>query len=427
MKEFVLHYVWQHRLFVQEDLFTIDGRKLEIIDVGKSNMHAGPDFFNAKIKIDQTIWAGNVEIHTLSSDWNRHQHQQDAKYKNVILHVVKKADIPVFLPDGQPIPQLELHFSKAIEENIDSLLLSTKWVACQDKLPDLSELYWADWKTSLMAERMVRKSYKIYDLLSLNHNYWEETCFIVLAKSFGFSVNSEGFLHLAKAIPWTVILKLQDDLFSLEALLFGQAGLLKDCTDEYSVALNQMYKVLKAKYHLQTIDNQIWRMLRLRPDNFPYIRIAQLAYLLHKQSDIWRQIVACTDLEEWVSTLEKVQTSDYWKSHYSLGVASKNKDKYLGINSIYSIIINAFLPLLFTYSDRNQDEEKKNKALSFLEKIPAENNYIIRKWEELGVKVHSAADSQALIHLYKNYCDERNCLRCRIGYQVLTSSFKNIN
>lgn len=431
MKEFVLHYVWQHRLFVQHDLFTTDGRRVEVVDVGKLNMHAGPDFFNAKIKIENTIWAGNVEIHHVSSDWNKHKHQQDAKYKNVILHIVKKADVPVFLPDGQPIPQLEISFSKEIEKNIESLLQSTKWIACEAKLPAISSLYWSDWKTTLTTERMIRKSYEIYDLLNLNQNNWEETCFIVLAKSFGFSVNKEGFYQLAKSIPWTAILKSKNDLQSLEALLFGQAGLLADVEDDivddtmnYIINLKREYKVLQAKYHLQAIDNQLWRMLRLRPDNFPYIRIAQLANLLHTYTDLFNSIIYSQNIADWLYILDRVYVSEYWRTHYRFREKSKAKDKYLGIQSIYSILINVFLPLLFAYATKNQDEDLKNRALVFLDKIPAENNYITRKWAELGVEIATAADSQALIHLYKNYCEEKNCLRCRIGYKVLTSTIK---
>ncbi len=425
MKEFVLHYVWQHRLFVQHDLFTTDGKKIEVIDVGKLNMHAGPDFFNAKIKIENTIWAGNVEIHNLSSDWNKHKHQLDANYKNVILHVVRKADVPVFLPDGQLIPQLEISFSKEIEKNIDSLLLSTKWIACEDKLLNVSRLYWYDWKTTLLAERLMQKTHEIYDLLSLNGNNWEETCFVVLAKSFGFSVNKTGFLRMAKTIPWTVLLKTKHNLLSLEALLFGQAGLLNEMkeSDDYLLGLKQEYQILQARYLLKPIDSQLWRMLRLRPDNFPYIRISQFASLLYMQENLFNKIIQARKLDELICILQKIKVSVYWRKHYRPNELSKEKDKNLGIHSIYSILINAFLPVIFSYGERYQDDEIKNRALAFIDEIPPENNYITRNWRDLGVSMETAGDTQALIHLFKNYCDKKNCLRCRIGYKLLTNSF----
>ncbi len=423
MREFVLHYIWQHKLFVQHDLHTTDGQRIEVIDVGKPNTHAGPDFFNAKIRIGKTIWAGNVEIHNLASDWNKHRHQQDRNYGNVILHVVKKADVPVFLADGQKLPQLELSYATEIETNYEVLVSGTKWIACADKISGVPEIYIRAWKNALLLERVEQKTQEINAILQSGNNHWEEVCFVIISKSFGFSVNNDAFLSLAKSLPLMLILKNCRNVVQLEALLFGQSGLLKDltCQDDYIEVLKREYAFLQQKYRLQPMDGKEWRLLRLRPDNFPYIRIAQLAALFYKRRQLFSQLLESPDVVSLMQLFDAVEVSDYWKCHYIPGETHVSKLKKIGKESVYSILINAVVPLLFCYGVHKELQSLKDKALLLLENIPAENNYITRRWRDTGLKLDSAADSQALICLYKRYCEAKDCLRCRIGHKVLTT------
>lgn len=424
MKESVLHYIWQYKLFVQHNLRTSDGEALEIIDVGKLNSNAGPDFFNAKIRIGKTVWAGNVEIHTCSSDWNKHRHQSDPAYNNVILHVVKQIDVPVFLQDGERVPQLELKYAESIEQNYEALLANNKWIACCDKIQQLSDFDINCWKTVLLIERLSRKVHDIELLLGANNNFWEEAFFCLLCRSFGGSVNGDAFYALGKSIPWLVIQKYRHNLFQLEALLFGQSGLLAKARsgDAYADSLKQEYLFLEQKYGLQMISPDLWRLLRLRPDNFPQIRIAQLASLLHRHNSLFSKITDATNLASLIGLFSAVEPSSYWKSHYLFGVESKEKTKELGINSIYQLLINAVIPMIYCCADYKNNQERKETAISLLENLPPENNYITRKWNELGLKINTAADSQSFIHLYKHYCEEKKCLRCNIGYKLLTTT-----
>lgn len=424
MKEFVLHYIWQHKLFVQHELISTDGQKIEVIDVGKPNIHEGPDFFNAKIRIGNTIWAGNVEIHNFASDWNKHRHQSNKNYQNVILHVVKKADVPVFLTDGQKIPQLELTYADEIERNYEALHSNTKWIACEDKLCDVPDIIISEWKSALISERLEQKVKEIDDLLMMNDNNWEETLYLVLCKYFGFSVNNEAFLSLAKSIPWVVILKNCDEIFKLEALLFGQAGLLEsfDCNDEYIRNLTSEYEFFRRKYNLQPMDSSKWRLLRLRPDNFPYIRLAQLASLLSAEQKMFSKLINGTDIKSIVDIFKNVSVSEYWTTHYTPKNKSTSRSKRIGESSIFSLIINVIVPMLFCYGEKTQNQNLKDRAMIFLDNLPPENNYIIRNWNNTGVKIENASDTQSLIYLYKNYCEKKDCLRCRIGFKVLTKS-----
>ncbi len=424
MKEFVLHYIWQHKLFVQSCLRTTDGDSVEVIDVGKPNTNAGPDFFNAKVKIGKTLWAGNVEIHTLSSDWNKHNHQHNPAFQNVILHVVKKADVPIFLSDGERVPQLELLYPQAIEVNYESLLASSKWIACADKINAVPAIYIQSWMEALLLERLEQKVEEINALLLKNNNHWEETFFVLLCKSFGFSVNGDAFVALAKSTPWSVVQKNRNSISQLEALLFGQSGLLDQTNeaDPYVVSLKREYAFQQHKYDLNKCTADLWRLLRLRPDNFPAIRIAQLVSLLFTQQKLFSKIIENPDIAVLQGLFETIEPSAYWQSHYLLGVSSVVKSKKMGIGSIRSILINAVVPMVFCYASNKNNQKLKDKALAMLDELPAESNLITRKWIEIGLKINSASDSQALIQLFKYFCEEKKCLRCNIGHKVLTIS-----
>ncbi|MDR3652041.1 MAG: DUF2851 family protein [Paludibacter sp.] len=420
MKESILHYVWQNKLFTSYDLETMDGEQVEVIDVGRINTDAGPDFFNAKIKIGGTLWAGNVEIHTHSSDWKKHNHHSDKAYDSTILHVVAIVDEDIYRIDGTKIPQLELKFSTKIETNYDQLLSQQKWIACADKIGLVPLIFIQSWKCALLTERLEQKMKAIENLLNENKQHWEEAFYITLARNFGFGTNSQAFESLAKSLPVSILGKHKDQLLQLEALLFGQAGLLSlENHDEYSAQLKKEYDFLSSKYNLIPIDKTQWKLLRLRPDNFPHIRIAQFASLIHTSSKLFSKIVDNPNLD-YLRALFVCELTGYWNTRYQFAHESSLHIKRLGNQSINGILINTVVPFLFSFAHKKKNDELKDKALQILEQVPAEHNAIVSGWRNMELKVESAYDSQALLQLKKQYCDEKKCLRCRIGHKVLT-------
>jgi len=421
MRESILHYVWQHKLFTAQQLVTTEGEPVDVIDVGKHNTDAGPDFFNAKIRIGETLWAGNVEIHTRSTDWHRHSHHSDMAYNSVILHVVSEVDGEIFRADGAKIPQLVLVYPKHIAENYDRLITEQKWIACEDKIAAVPGIVIESWKNALLTERLEQKMQAITTLLTESNQHWEEAFYITLARNFGFGTNSQAFESLAKSVPLSVLGKHKDQLLQLEAVLFGQAGLLTDeATDEYAARLKQEYSFMKAKFGLQPINASQWKLLRLRPDNFPHVRIAQFASLIHSSSKLFSKIVDQPEME-YLRSIFVCEPSDYWKRHYLFSHESPVRDKKLGTQSINVLLINTVVPFLFCYAQQKNNQTLKDKALQLLEQLPSERNAIITTWQKLGINSASAYDSQALLQLKKQYCDDKKCLRCRIGHKVLTS------
>lgn len=425
MKESILHYIWQNKLFTAHNLCTTDGESVEIIDVGKYNTDAGPDFFNAKIKIADTIWAGNVEIHTCSTDWIKHNHHSDKAYDSVILHVVQQIDGDVFRMDGDKIPQLKLVYPKEIETNYEQLISDKKWIPCADKISLVPHIFIQSWKNALLTERLEAKTHAIELLLTENNQHWEEAFYVTLARNFGFGTNSQAFESLAKSLPISVLGKHKDNLFQLEALLFGTAGLLaEEDTDEYAFKLKQEYNFLRSKFALNPIAGSQWKLLRLRPDNFPHIRIAQFAALIHSSSKLFSKIVENPDVD-FIRTLFLCESSAYWKTHFLFATESTTKIKKLGQSSINGILINTVIPFLFYYASQKRNDELRDLSIQMLEKIPGERNSIISAWQTIGIKSESVYDSQALLQLKKQYCDEKKCLRCRIGHKVLTLKLTN--
>jgi len=419
MKESILHYVWQNKLFLPDQLKTSDGENVEVIDVGKPNTDAGPDFFNAKIRIGDTLWAGNVEIHIRSSEWNKHGHQTDRAYNNVILHVVSEIDAEVLKSDGKPVVQMQLPVPVDIDRNYNELINNAKWVSCEDKINQIPDVFVKNWLNYLLTERLEQKTALIQTYLSQTTQHWEEAFYIALARSFGFGTNSQAFEQLAKSLPEGILAKHKNDVFQLEALLFGQAGLLDESNDEYEQRLFREYRFLQSKYDLKPLNGSQWKLLRLRPDNFPHIRLAQFAVLVHQSSKLLSKIIDNPQLD-FLMTAFACETTDYWKTHYRFGVVSPEKSRKTGKQSVESILINAVVPFLFCYGQLKGNELLKEKALSLLEQIPAERNIIITNWKNTGMKIESAYDSQAFLQLKKMYCDEKKCLRCRIGHKVLT-------
>jgi hypothetical protein len=411
--------VWKHKIFPLNELTTTTGQRLEIIDTGLSNRDAGPDFFNAKIKLDGVLWVGNIEIHTHSSDWFKHGHHQNPVYDNVILHVATHIDAEVHRNNGETIPQLQLACPEYIRENFKELSNTDKYPPCYRIIPSLSKLTIHSWMSALQMERFEQKNAHLIERLRFCNNHWEDAFFITLARNFGFSLNAEAFEEWAKHIPLRAIDKHRDNLFQVEAFFFGQAGILGDIDgDEYYLRLKREYEYLAHKFELSPMDVTRWRFLRLRPNNFPHVRIAQLANLYHRSYGLLSQLMEKETLKE-VRDLLRGGTSEYWLNHYTFGGCSPAYPKTLSDSSLNLIIINTVVPFLYAYGIHRGKEKLCSRATAFLEGLKPENNYIIRMWSECGLKVSHAGDSQALIQLKKEYCDKKKCLYCRIGYEYL--------
>ncbi len=417
--EELLHYVWKHKLFALKPQQTTDGQSVEIIDPGLANIHAGPDFFNAKIKINGVLWVGNVEIHQQSSDWFRHNHHQDPAYDSVILHVASQIDAFPTRSNGEAIPQMELQYPAYITANYGQLLREDRYPACHDLIRGLSSFFLHSWLSSLQIERFEAKTEQIQKRLEMCGQDWENAFFITLARNFGFGVNSDTFELWATTVPLAAVNKHRDSLFQIEAIFFGQAGLLQEPPiDTYTENMSKEYQYLRQKFGLMPSHECHWRFLRLRPGNFPHIRIAQLACLYHRSQGLLSQLMETESLKD-IRELLKGGTSEYWVFHYIFGEVSHPQPKSLSESSINLLIINTVVPFLYAYGKHKAKEELCLRAGKFLEELKPENNYIIRMWQECGLKACHAGDSQALIQLKKNYCDLKKCLYCRIGYEYL--------
>ena len=415
--EQLLHYVWKHKLFALQPLHTTNGQNLEIIDPGLSNNDAGPDFFNAKIKINGVLWVGNVEIHLRSSDWFKHKHHTDITYDSVILHVASDIDAHPTRTNGESIPQMELHFPPYLQKNYEELLQEDRYPACYRIIPGLSHFFLHNWLSALQIERFEKKTACIENRLKAYNNDWERVFFITLARNFGFGINSDTFELWAKHIPLQAINKHRDNLFQIEAIFFGQAGLLQELpTDNYTAQLIKEYSYLAHKFNLEPVNECRWKFLRSRPGNFPYIRIAQLACLYYRAEGLLSRLMEKEQLKELSDEL-KGGTSEYWIDHYRFGEPSLHLPKSLSRNSIELIVINTVIPFLYAYGKHRSKPILCERAARFLEELKPENNHIIRMWKECGLEAEHAGDSQALIQLKKTYCDNKKCLFCRIGYE----------
>ena len=422
--EKLLHYVWQHRIYPLRALHTEDGAEVDIIDPGLHNFNAGPDFFNAKVKIGGQLWVGNVEIHERASDWFRHQHQQDAAYNNVVLHVVSVADEQALTLDGKSLPQLVLTVPPEILRNYEELLHEDTFPPCYRIIPHLPDIKKHAWLAALTAERLEDKTNRLRGYLQRTCKDWERTFFIALARNFGFSVNSEAFEEWAFLIEPSAVGKHRDNVFQVEAFFFGQAGLLDDAAvaqerrDDYFCRLQKEYAFLKHKFSLTPMDFHHWKFLRLRPQNFPHVRLSQLVDLYFRQGVNFSRILETRNLNSLRSLL-RAEATDYWRRHYTFGIDSVENSKQLQNASLDLIIINTVAPLLFTYGKERLDESLCERAFNLLEETRAEHNFITRSWTAAGLPVRNAADSQALIQLKREYCDKRNCIRCRFGTEYL--------
>ena len=415
-KEELLHHIWQHRLFSSKGFKTVDGLLIEVIRPGELNSDSGPDFRNARINVGGTEWAGNVEIHVRSSDWLRHNHQNDSAYSNIILHVVFEDDLKEKLGS---FPTLELKnlISNQVLRRYENINSSSDELPCGTQFLEVPELIRAAWFESLLIGRLQRKSEWMSSLVDECRGDIEQAFMIVLFRAFGMKVNAEPFEQLARQTPWKVLSKHQDNLFQLEAILFGNAGFLEEPKDGYSEELKKEYDFLSHKYQLKPLDKKVWKFLRLRPANFPTIRIAQLMALFQNTGAFFQWFSNQSDKIEL--KILSASPSDYWKTHYNFGAESKLKSKDIGGIMAQNILINAVAPFLFVSAHREAKPELQDRSLALLHQLEAEKNAKVNAFFNQGLEVKNAAESQALIELKTNFCDHKKCLICSVGANIL--------
>ena len=415
MKEEFLHYLWKYSLYDNDRLFDKEKNKIIVLDPGEHNRDSGPDFFNARISLAGTIWAGNVEIHTKSSHFDIHGHQNDPAFNNVILHIVADNDKRVFNANGEEILTVEISFDFSYFDKYTLLINNPYIIACQDDICKLEDIAVRHWLNSLVIERFQAKSESILKVYADTGKDWDETFYRILTRYFGFRVNTEPFEMLATVLPFRIIRKHADNIFQIEALLFGTAGLLNTglfreaVTDEYYQNLNKEYIILAAKYSLQPLHGWLWKFSRLRPSNFPTVRLSQLASMLSVSGGLFSKVLETTDIKQ-IKALFEVSASGYWDNHFVFGKKSRLFTKHTGSQAADILLINAVIPLLFVYGQSRDCFDIAERALSFLEKIDPEKNIIISEWESAGVNAESAFYSQALIQLRNEYCKKRRCL-----------------
>jgi hypothetical protein len=398
MPEILLHYIWEHCLWAGFEQQTTDGRRIEILSVGEHNRDAGPDYSHARIRIDGREWVGNIEIHVSSSDWLRHKHHLDKAYDTVILHVVRTADKPVYNSRGELIPQCELQYPSnkdyltELFQTAQQMDSAQARIGCAEQLLREPALLTEGWKKTLLRKRFECKRSSIERLLTITKGSWEHALYISLARNFGFHTNSVPFEELAINTPLAYLQKHRNNLFQLTALLMGQAGLIAD--DE---AMAKEYDFLRTKFGLTPLDASVWKNARLRPQNSPELRIRQFAQLLYQSEALLSKILDTDDLKALVALFDV---------------------EHMGKSSIDILLINTVLPYKYAYALHRNDTVQAEHALMLMDRIAPENNTIIRQWRVLGQQVTSAADTQALLHLYQNYCQHHECINCEVGYKI---------
>ncbi|MEO0338374.1 MAG: DUF2851 family protein [Bacteroidota bacterium] len=422
MQETFIHYIWRYRRMEEAVLYTSQREPIQIIHPGAYNTNAGPDFLQAKLKIGDTLWAGTVEMHIKASDWRKHGHQYDAAYQNVVLHVVWEEDEPITLPNGANLPCLELKpiTTPALFQSYKKLAYNQQKIPCQDQLSDFPSIKFKLWLDRLVVDRLEQKTNYWAQQLSIQHNDWESVFYQALASNLGLPVNKEAMERLARITPLLMLQKHRDQLLPIEALLFGQAGMLQgDFKETYPQRLQQEYNFLCKKYELQSMETVNWKYARMRPSHFPSLRIAQLARLIFQSEHLFSKILVVKSPEDVYRMLD-VKVSNYWKHHYRLDqISTKSSDKTIGKNTIDLIIINTIIPFLFLYGKLRDLPVFKDRAMDLLALVKSENNKIIREWGNRGIASENAFDSQGLLHLYKHYCSQKRCLDCAVGVELL--------
>lgn len=420
MKEDFLHYIWQYKKFDFSNLTTVSGESLTITNCGNYLRLSGPDFFNAQIVLGKQKWAGNIEIHVKSSDWYLHHHEKDSNYDNVILHVVWEHDIPVFRKDNSEIPVLEIkkYISEKHLENYQALASPKSWIYCESQIATIDSFVLKNWQERLFIERLERKFMPIEQLLKETDNNWEAVLFCMLAKNFGLNTNGETFFKIAKSIPFSIIRKESAEVSNLESLLFGMADLFPvDIQDNYTKDLKTRFEYISQKHKLEKISIEPVQFFKHRPDNFPTIRLAQLAMLYHKGQNLFSQIIVAKTVTA-LRQLFEITITDYWQTHYQFDKESPKKKKQFSKSFIDLLVINTIVPIQFAYA-KSQGKEVSESLLDLLREVPAEKNVIIEKFSNFGIKGNNAFETQSLLQLKNEYCNKSKCLQCAVGIQLL--------
>lgn len=428
MSESYLHFLYQFQYFDKSHLQTTDNELVSIIKIGRLNSDSGADFQDARIVIGEVEWAGSVEIHLKSSDWDIHKHQNDASYQNVILHIVWEDDKPILRKDGTKIPTLTLRerADKNLFRKYQSMMESKAEMPCQNQFMEVDNIKKLSMLDKVLMKRLEDKSLIIHQFLQKNKADWEETAYQVLAKNFGFKLNAEPFLSLAKNLPLKILQKHRDNLLQIEALIFGVAGFLNsendgfESWDDYRSSLRKEFQFLALKYQLQEkiLGQHEWKYLRLRPANFPTVRLAQFAQFIHENANIFSGLIHLENVKSLAKIL-KVRQSDYWLEHYVFGKKSEGQVPTLGNASVENVVINTVVPLLVSYAHHKDNREYLEKAIRLLEELPAEENNITNHWKLMGLKIKSAFDSQASIEWHNHFCLAKKCLACNVGVDIL--------
>ncbi len=420
-----LHYIWQFRLFDRDELVTAQGEEIVVVSVGIHNKNAGPDFEHAKIKIGGTLWAGNVEIHLRSSDWERHRHTLDKAYENVILHVVFEHDQAVYRLDGSEIPTLILkgRISPELELRYSGLMQNLNWIPCENIVSTVDKFHTNSWLSRVLVERLEEKHEIVSQLVAQLKGSWDDAFYVMLARNFGFKTNALPFEMLAKSLPQQILAKHKNSSFQIEALIFGQAGYLTDgFNDEYPETLKEEFNFLKQKYNLRPLEVFVWKFLRLRPQNFPTIRLAQFAALIVKSSHLFSKIIEVKDVKAIKALFSELPVNNYWQTHFRFDTEISKASPQLGSDSINNILLNTVAVFLFSYGKYMGKEYFINRSLALLESLPPETNHIINRFTKIGLSPEHAGASQALLQLKKMYCDTKKCLTCGIGAKLINTA-----
>ena len=422
MKEDFLHYVWKFQKFKHSDLTTTNNESITIDQVGQLNSNAGPDFFNARILVDDQLWAGNVEIHIKSSDWYLHRHEQDDAYDNVVLHVVYEHDTEIYRKDNSVIPTIILKDRiepSAIKGYKKLFSREPKWINCEYEFAEIDSFLLSNWLDRLYFERLEQKSKFIYEELKASKNNWEAVLFQLLAKGFGLKVNAESFFSVASSVDFSIIKKCSQEKLALEALLFGQAGILSEKKNEkYHLKLREKYSYLRHKFRLQNEHVIAAKFFRLRPPNFPTIRLSQLATLYSTNQNLFSKIIETNTLEEFY-TIFHVAANTYWDQHFNFGVLSNNRRKGLTKKFIDLLLLNVIIPLKFCHA-QHEGKDHTEQLTKLVASISPEQNSLITKFKNLRPMAQNAMHTQSIIHLKNNYCDAMRCMDCAIGNMILS-------
>lgn len=422
MEEALLQFIWHRSLYDPSGLITTDGRPVEVLHTGYPNQDQGPDFLQSRIRIGDQVWAGHVEIHILSSAWFLHLHHHDPHYNNVILHVVWEEDQPALTRDGSKVPAIALSgkVEPSLLDRYRHLMNNVEWVPCASGLMQVPEIVRTSWLERLMAERLEYKTDNVLRIFNQCRQDWEQTFYVMLARQLGAPVNGDPMEQLALRLPISLLRKHGDRIDQLEALLFGSAGMLsREIRDPYALALKREFDFLKKKYDLAVLQGLQWKFMRMRPAHFPTIRITQLAVMMARQPHWIMLFEEHLPAEAWIRLFRVEPAHPFWRDHYHFTASSPESAKQLGRSTAMTLVINVVAPVMFLYGKHQGRPGLKERAIELMQSLPPEKNAIVTGWQQCGWPAADAAQTQALLHLKKQYCDQRKCLHCAVGLQVI--------